>query len=164
MSKITEERFKDILLSLEIDYEQISILLNHPEIKILFESSEGKFVDKSCKMDMEMSEREHMYRCPSCMEKNVFGVEEGYDYCPYCGQKLIWPTEPPAPVAEYEVIKYFKDENGLLETICPHNMSGGGSNPQSTVGHNHSCCACTHFAGHELEGKSIRCKHKFNNQ
>lgn len=209
MSKITEERFKDILLSLEIDYEQISILINHPEIKSLFACEE--IVNNTPSHICESASLGGLRgSCPSC--GSTVYTQDVKSSCAMCGCEIIWPTEPPAPVAEiiktcdmaaegskdfscettfkknddgtntivktelFDVIKYeFGGNGGLFDcpecvTDCPHGQLAEGENGNIVKVGSNLCQdkmplllkGCKHFAGHEVEGRSIRCKHRVN--
>lgn len=152
MPKLTEERFKHIVKNIYppagtsrgVD-NFIKEVVNHPEIKSLFAVEDS-------------------INCKYCGSSNT--VVEHHDadnsdrvYCKTCCRQFAPPTEPPAPVAEYEVIEYEETQGeffGEYRTKCTRRDDficfTGGVN----------CEACKHFAGHEVEGKSLRCKHLVN--
>jgi hypothetical protein len=182
MSKITAERMREILSAILRDdtvldsYDCDAVtgtIVNHPEIKGLLECEEVEhclYSDVYNKVDLDQYDSTlNKYRCPVCGE---FSLCKDNVACGMgnCGAPLIWPTElltdvsktiePPAPVAEYEI---FEVQQTALETGDPVCEYIG----DCAVG----CMFCElhcktngkqNFAGHEVEGKSIRCKHKFN--
>jgi len=131
MNKITEEKMREIIGKILISDTGLSsgecdavtgTIINHPEIKSLFETK----VD-NVQYSPDIDAMDEVMR--------------------------------PAPVAEYEVIEYEitrSNEFSSYVTRCEKRDDRiwfvGGVN----------CENCRHFAGHEVEGESIRCAHKFN--
>jgi hypothetical protein len=167
MPNLTEERFREILEKSfekhtrqlddngyhtavdEDDFpEMLDDAINHPEIKGLFK----------CEEDIVKQDVNHPY-CP----KRKCGMRQQNieEVCLFCGADLVFPEiEPPAPVAEYEI---FEVQQTALETVDPVCEYIG----DCAVG----CMFCElhcktnglqNFAGHEVEGRSIRCAHRFN--
>jgi DNA-directed RNA polymerase subunit RPC12/RpoP len=184
MPKITEKRFIEIMhnecdvidhLKIKAQVSLIDKPLTNPEIKSLFEkniqSAPCLMCNKAGKCRME--NLKGVYECFEFREFGYKGVtkdkacskcgkEYNHDYprdeCFDCGQKLIWPTEPPAPVAEYDIVEY-KTVGNKSTTECKNRLPNVG-----TIGCREVCQTngLQNFAGHEVENSSIRCKHRFN--
>jgi hypothetical protein len=161
MPKLTELRMREILSTILRDDTMLDsydcdavtgTIVNHPEIKSLFEC-EGREVLSVHKSETMQGILKGI--CPSC-PSIVYTNDLNYLKC-CCGQKLIWPTEATKESeVEYEVIEY---ETAILMgiSICETRCANTGSMVNSLA-----CKSCKYFAGHEVEGKSVRCKHRFN--
>lgn len=166
MPNLTETRMREILSTILRDDAVLdsyvcdavtATIINHPEVKSLFEK---KSDDEDCKDcgNMLMDEQEHCDRCnkPICESCGLTDNETHTGtFCRECCE----PTEATKErEPEYEVIEYtFLSNADFSHFDTPCNNDGqirfiGGI----------SCEACKHFAGYETYGKSIRCMHKHN--
>ncbi len=151
MPKITETRFKYIVkniyppagISRGVD-NFIKELINHPEIKSLFECEPTE--------------------CKFCGSSNT--VVEHHDadnsdrvYCKTCCCQSSCKEIVDNSIKAYEVVEYESDKL-LVPTTCKRDCSVY----VNSVFCNKECKTngLQNFAGHEVVGRSIRCLHKFN--
>jgi hypothetical protein len=178
MPKLTGKRLKKIIEdanTLHLGYKETHVadaIVNHPEIKSLFECEEVKPLHQS-------EQREQFDLLKECLTSKTWTAgDHGHFYGFFLHGWLgrmneatyqhLPPTElltdasktiePPAPVAEYDIVEYEVRNNSSV-TECKHYGYGIGG----------CCCrdgcktnGLQNFVGHEVEGKSIRCLHKFN--
>jgi hypothetical protein len=182
MPKITEERFKYIVkniyppagISRGVD-NFIKELINHPEIKSLFECepTECKFCGSSNTVvehhDADNSDRVYCKTC--CCQSSCKEIVDNSEVDNGNSQGML-----DGSIEAYEVIEYEQGDNGGMFdcpkclTDCPHgqkteygNMIKVGSNmcrnclPLNLKG-------CKHSQGYEIEGKSIKCAFEFNDK
>lgn len=169
------------LVALDIsDFENVlNGITLHPEIKSLFDVKEDwdsgeKHIELIKSLD---------YQCGGCLSV-VNNCKS--NYCGFCGKKLTWPipespisnidkidgavlkelaeVEPPAPVAEYEIKEIFTTHLGVgfeENKYCTKEVGKiGGAWCRNKCFTN----SLQNFAGHEVEMKSIRCAHRFNQE
>jgi DNA-directed RNA polymerase subunit RPC12/RpoP len=92
--------------------------------------------------------------------KSLDGDEFSENYCPYCGQKLIWPEQQEEPKEEaFDVVEYEWSQDNGCTTVCPHSTSIDELKPR--IGSAHCKQYCPHFKGHYEEGKYIRCSYNW---
>jgi hypothetical protein len=135
-------------------------LINHPEIKSLFEEDDK---DQVCQ-DVVNYDYRYIKKEIGVLLKTLCNrpADDVVRYMQALIKVLSRPTEPPAPVAEYDIVEYelrpnkkytdFRDFSTYCSKREGEAVFIGGVNYES----------CKHFAGHEVEGVSLRCMHKFN--
>jgi hypothetical protein len=176
MPKITEERMREILDEMFDKHKDIldenhhhcglesgefecmrDDLMDHPEIKSLFEKDDK---DQVCQ-DVVNYDYRYIKKEIGVLLKTLCNrpADDVVRYMQALIKVLSRPTEPPAPVAEYEVIEY---EDKWLQTSLPFHSTRCKRDNVIYVGGKFCTGMCSHFAGHEVEGESVRCAHRFN--
>jgi hypothetical protein len=158
-------------------------IANHPEIKSLFECDAdlGKYISATeCPTCARTSERFELtnypdtWMCDGCAltRGSIVGKWNSILENLICATETCEEsTEPHAPVAEgvadapakaYEVIQC--EPTGALKTMgCQYDESMCPTMVNSELCRTHcKTNGLQNFAGHEVEGRSIRCAHRFN--
>jgi hypothetical protein len=160
---LTIERMREIIkgvLSFDTRLEEgeadavTGTIINHPEIKSLFEQKECEV--RGNKVN-NWGGGWHMQWGCSC--KSGYCLNYMQKYCEHCGAELIWPTNEPTKTIEAV-------EQG--EVKPPYIVKDEVKDFRCNIMHclllSPKCKRCKHFLGHHEQGKSIRCGYGVNKE
>jgi hypothetical protein len=183
MSKITEERMREIIeksfekhtcqlddngyhTAVDEDEfpEMLDDIVGHPEIKGLFEGGDELHECDMCRRDFIHGSDEpysaifpngddKIYLCSkNCVEIHLGALDNTESSCKEIVDNSIEP--------EYEVIEYSLTGFGNLSMSCKR--YNGVKVCSATCTEHCKTNGKQNFKGHEVEGKSVRCAHRFN--
>jgi hypothetical protein len=127
MPKITEERMREIMIGIYPSKQVIDSIINHPEIKSLFE----------CGSDIVLQDVDHPY----CPRRDCGKRQQNSELtCLFCGTYLFAPTEA---IKESEVVSRSRKDNANYRDATDLNNNFDG---------NCKCLDCGKVGSHNCTG------------